>query len=35
MSKNITSAIVFGAGLAVGLAIGNGLLVRVKAALAG
>lgn len=35
MSKNLTQAVIFGAGLAIGLAIGNGLLVKVKSTLAG
>lgn len=33
MSKNVTSAVIFGVGLAIGLAIGNGLLVKVKSTL--
>lgn len=35
MSKNLTQAVIFGAGLAIGLAIGNGLLTKVKSTLAG
>jgi hypothetical protein len=34
-SKNLTQAVIFGAGLAIGLAIGNGLLVKVRSTLAG
>lgn len=33
MSKSVLQAVIFGAGLAIGLAIGNGLLVKVKSAL--
>lgn len=33
MSKNLTQAVIFGAGLAIGLAIGNGLLVKVRSTL--
>jgi hypothetical protein len=35
MSKNLTQAVIFGAGLAVGLAIGNALLVKARSTLAG
>jgi len=35
MSKNLTQAVIFGAGLAIGLAIGNGLLNKVKSTLTG
>jgi hypothetical protein len=35
MSKQLTQAVIFGAGLAIGLAIGNGLLTRARSALAG
>jgi hypothetical protein len=35
MSKNLTQAVIFGAGLAVGLAIGNALLAKAKNTLAG
>jgi hypothetical protein len=30
MSKNLTQAVIFGAGLAVGLAIGNALLTKAR-----
>lgn len=30
MSKNLTQAVIFGAGLAVGLAIGNALLAKTR-----
>jgi hypothetical protein len=30
MSKGLTQAVIFGAGLAVGMAIGNALLLKVK-----
>lgn len=33
MSKNLTQAVIFGAGLAVGLAIGNALLAKAKSTL--
>jgi hypothetical protein len=35
MSKNLTQAVIFGAGLAVGLALGNMLLVKARSTLAG
>lgn len=33
MSKNLTQAVIFGAGLAVGLAIGNALLAKARSTL--
>lgn len=33
MSKNLTQAVIFGAGLAVGLAIGNALLTKARSTL--
>jgi hypothetical protein len=33
MSKSLTQAVIFGAGLAVGLAIGNALLIKTRGAL--
>jgi hypothetical protein len=33
MSKSVLQAVIFGIGLAVGLAIGNGALVKAKSAL--
>lgn len=30
MSKNLTQAVIFGAGLAVGIAIGNALLIKAR-----
>ena len=30
MSKSLTQAVIFGAGLAVGLAIGNALLIKAR-----
>lgn len=35
MSKNLTQAVIFGAGLAVGIAIGNALLNKAKNTLSG
>jgi hypothetical protein len=35
MTKNLKGALVFGVGLAIGVAIGNGLLNKVKSTLAG